>query len=233
MSPSDMIHDYENMVDSTLETVKRLGFWSAVMTAVLSAVFIGLGFFGTLYTEPNPYPYIWPFIKTIDYTIFYPAFLLAPVFVVLMACIHSYASEKMKIFSLVGLSFSLIYATLITANYFLLWTVDIPSISSGQTANLSIITMYNPHGIFVAIESLGYLMMSLAILFTAAVFSGGRLERSIRWLFILTFVSAITAFTYTSLMKYDIVIFEVIIIGIITMVLIVSGILLSILFRRA
>jgi hypothetical protein len=150
-----------------------------------------------------------------------------------MACIHSYASEKMKIFSLVGLSFSLIYATLITANYFLLWTVDIPSILSGQTANLSIITMYNPHGIFVAIESLGYLMMSLAILFTAAVFSGGRLERSIRWLFILTFVSAITAFTYTSLMKYDIVIFEVIIIGIITMVLIVSGILLSILFRRA
>ncbi len=223
----------EKKVNSILETVKLLGFWSAVMTAVLATVFIGLGFFGTVYTEPNPYPYIWPFIKSIDYTIFYPAFFLAPVFVVLMVCIHFYASEKMKIFSMIGLSFSLIYATLITANYFLLWTVDLPSISSGQTANLSIITMYNPHGIFVAIESLGYLMMSLALLFTAAVFSGGRIERAIRWIFVLTFVSAIASFTFTSLMKYDIVIFEVIIITIITTALILSGILLSFLFRRA
>ena len=202
------------------------------MTADVAAAFIGLGVFGTPYTEPNPYPYIWPFIKTIDYTIFYPAFFLAPVFVVLMACIHFYASEKMKIFSLIGLSFSIIYATLITANYFLLWTVDIPSISSGQTANLSIITMYNPHGIFVAIESLGYLMMSLALLFTSAVFSGGRLESAIRRIFILTFVLALKSLTYTSFMKYDIVIFEVIIITIISIMLIISGTLLSILFRR-
>jgi len=40
-------------------------------------------------------------------------------FLVVMACIHSYASEEKKVFSLVGLSFAVIYASLISLNYFI------------------------------------------------------------------------------------------------------------------
>jgi hypothetical protein len=215
-----------------MNMVIKIGFWSAVSTAILAALFIFLGLFGTPYTQPNPYPYV-SFFKTIDYVLFYPAFLLAPVFVVLLACIYHYTHPARKIFSFIALLFGLIYAAIIIPDYFILWTVDLPSIISGQTGNLSIISLYNPHGIFVALESMAYIMMSVSFLFLAPVFKGGRIEKALKWLFISGFILAIGSFTFTSLMKYDIVVFEVGIITINVTVLIVSGILISILFRRA
>ncbi len=212
--------------------LKRLGFLSAILTAVFALGFLVIGIFGTPYTVFIPYPYVPSFFNPIDYIWLYPAFLLAPVFVVLMACIHYYASNEKKIFSLIGLSFALIYATVITTDYFIQWTVVLPSILSGETGSLSLFTQYNHHGLFVALESLGYLMMNLALLFTAVVFSGGRLERAIRWLFIITFVLAIGSFIGISLLRYEIVVFELIIITINCIMLIISGTLLSILFRR-
>jgi hypothetical protein len=189
--------------------------------------------FGSSYTEPNPYPYVGSFIKTIDYVLFYPAFLLAPVFVVLLACIYHYTHPARKIFSFIALLFGLIYAAIIIPDYFILWTVDLPSIINGQTANLSIISLYNPHGIFIALESLAYIMMSVSFLFLAPVFKGGRIEKALKWLFIIGFILAIGSYTFISLMKYDIVVFEVGIIAINVTVLIASGILISILYWRA
>jgi hypothetical protein len=104
---------------------------------------------------------------------------------------------------------------------------------SGETEGLSLFTEYNPHGIFIGLEGLGYLMMNVAFLFTAAVFAGGRLERAIRWLFVTSFVLAIGSFAGLSLLRYDIAIFEVTIIALNCAVLIVSGALLSVLFKRA
>jgi len=168
-----------------------------------------------------------------DYIWLYPAFLLAPTFVVLMACIHYYAPVDRKIFSLIGLSFALVYAAAITADYFIQWTVVQPSLLIGETEGLSLFTQYNPHGIFIALEGLAYLMMNMALLSAASVFAGGRLERAIRWLFVASFVLAVGSFVILSLLRYDIVTFEVTIIMINCTVLIVSGALLSVLFRRA
>jgi hypothetical protein len=82
------------------------------------------------------------------------------------------------------------------------------------TAGLALFTQYNPHGLMVALEGLGYLMMSGALLFAAAVFAGGRLERALRWLFVASFVVAVGSFVGLSLMGYGIVTFEVTIITI-------------------
>jgi len=216
-----------------MKMVIKIGFWSAVFTAVLAALFIFLGLFGSSYTQPNPYPYVGSFVKTIDYVLFYPAFVLAPVFVVLLACIYKYTHPARKIFSFIALLFGLIYAAIIIPDYFILWNVDLPSIMSGQTANLSLISLYNPHGIFIALESLAYIMMSVSFLFLAPVFKGGRIEKALKWLFIIGFILGMGSFAFTSLMGYDIVVFEVGIITINVAVLIASGILVSILFRRA
>jgi len=162
----------------------------------------------------------------------YPGFLLAAVFVVLMACIHYYAADDKKIFSQLGLSFALIYAAVITVDYFIQFVVVEPSILNGETASLSLFTEYNPHGIFIALEGLGYLMMSVALLFAAVVFAGGRLERAVRWLFVASFVLAVGSLIGRSLLGYDIVAFEVTILTINWIVLIASGVLLSVLFRR-
>ena len=221
--------------------VSRLGFWSAVLTAVFAAAF----FLACFLTPPRsgpfapaaiivlyPYTNVAAFIPN-DYLWLYPGILLALIFIVLVVCIHSYAPSDRKIFSHIALSFAVIYATIILIDYFIQFTVVIPSILTGETAGLSLFTQYNPHGFFIALETLGYSMMSGAFLFVAAVFAGGKLERALRWIFIAGFVAAVLFFTALSLLHYDLIAFEVTIITINSIVLIVSGVLLSVVFRRA
>ena len=219
----------------------RLGFYSALLTAAIAATFFVLGVFTPARSGPFcagsciTYPYIGglaPSIPT-DYIWLYPGFLLTLAFVVLMACIHQYAPDDKKIFSQIALSFALIYAAVITVDYFIQFFAIEPSILNGETSGLSLFTQYNPHGIFIALEGLGYLMMSVALLFAAPVFAVGRLERSIRWLYLSSFVLAVSALVGLSLLGYDIVAFEVTILLINWIVLIVSGVLLAVMFRRA
>jgi len=72
-------------------------------------------------------------------------------------------------------------------------------------------------------------MMSVALLFAAAVFAGGRLERTIRWLFVTSFVLAVGSLAGKDLGWT----FEVTVLTINWIVLIVSGVLLSVMFKRA
>jgi hypothetical protein len=229
--------------DSVRKTASRLGFWSAVLTAVFAAV----SFAVAIVTPPRSGPFCasscitYPYTNAAsfvprDYLWMYPGFLLATIFVVLMACIHHYAQDDKKTFSLIGLSFALISTAVIAIDYFIQLTVMQPSLLKGETEGLSLFSQYNPHGIFIALEDLGYLMMSVAFLFAAAVFTGGeRLERALRWLFIISSLVAIGALIVLSLLygkdlEYR---FEVTILTINWTVLIVAGVLLSVLFRRA
>ena len=110
--------------------------------------------------------------------------------------------------------------------------VVVPSLESGQTQNLSLFTQYNPHGFFIAFEVLGYLTMSGALLFAAAAYPGGGVERGIRALFILGFGAAILAFVALWLVRRDLVAVEVAVLSVNWVVLIVSGVLLAVVFRR-
>jgi hypothetical protein len=166
----------------------------------------------------------------------YPALLLTALFVVFMACIHHYAPADKKLFSLVALSFAAISTALITIDYFIQLTVIQPSLLRGETDGLSLFSQYNPHGIFIALEALGYLLMSVAFLFAAPVFTGrSGVERALRWLFIAGFVLAVGSLIVLSMvyghdLEYR---YEVLVISIDWTVLIVAGILLSIVFKRA
>ena len=215
-------------------TVGLVGFWSAVLTVVFAAAFFLIGIFGTPYTAIRQYPYIPVTINSIDYTWLYPAFLLAPTICILMVCIHRYAPEEKKVFSQIGLSFALMYTVLITTLYFTQWTVVLPAISSKQTEGLSIFTQYDPHGFFVALESLGYLLLNAALLAIVPIFSNGRrVGTALQWLFVVSFVGAVGSFVGLALLHYDIVVFEITIIAIDCILLIASGTLLSLLFKRS
>ena len=49
-------------------------------------------------------------------------------------------------------------------------------------------TQYNPYGVFIVLEELGYLLMSLSFVFLAPVFAGGgRLASVIGWVFVAGF----------------------------------------------
>jgi hypothetical protein len=229
---------------SAAQITRRFGFWTAVfMSAITLATFAAAiatpprsGPFCTLSScVTAPYTDVAAFFPR-DYLWMYPALLLAAVFVVFMACIHHYAASDKKLFSLIGLSFAIIAAALIMIDYFIQLTVMQPSLLKGETDGLSLLSQYNPHGIFIALEALGYIMMSVAFLFAAAVFAGRDwVERTLRWLFVAGFVLAVGSFVVLSLvyghdLEYR---FEVLVISIDYIVLIVSAILVSLVFKRA
>lgn len=165
----------------------------------------------------------------------YPGILLAVSFILLLVCIHRLAPDSRKVFSLTGLSLALICGALISTDYFIQLQVLQPSLLKGETEGLSLFSQYNPHGVFIALEDLGYLTMGLAMLFSAGVFTQpGGLPAAIRWLFRIDGAATVGALLALSLiygtnLEYR---FEVAALTINWTVLIIAGILLLILFRR-
>jgi hypothetical protein len=141
--------------------VNQLGFWSAAAATLLVAV---AGITATASIQP--------FATVVG-------FLLTLSFLVVMACIHSYAPEEKKVFSLVGLSFAIIYATLISINYFIQLTFV-----RQTTFDVSVFDMTNNQSMMWVIEVLGYFFMGLSTLFAAPVFGSSKVESLIKWLFV-------------------------------------------------
>lgn len=223
-------------------TAARLGFWIAIALAVLAATAFALGIAtpprsGPFCTGPciaYPYTDAAPFFPR-DYLWMYPGMLLTPLFVLLVACIHCCAEDGKKVLSLIGLCFASIAAAVITVDYFVQIEVIAPSLLKGETDGVALFTQYNPHGVFIALEDLGYLMLSAAFFFAGAALSRAtRLESAIRWLFLGSSLLAFAGYLVLSWhfgpsLDYR---FEITVIAIDWTVLVVAGVLLCIYFRR-
>ena len=141
--------------------VYELGFWSALAATAFVTI---AGITATAAIQP---------FATIV------GFLLTLAFLILMACVHGYSPEEKSIFSLIGLSFAIIYTTLIGINYFIQLTFV------RQTAfDASAFEMTNPQSMMWVIEVLGYFFMGLATLFAAPVFGSSKTEKTVKWLFV-------------------------------------------------
>ena len=223
-------------------TSSLVGFYSAILTTVMTVVTFGFAMTAIPISGANcPEGCIeYPYLDTIsqfpkDYLWMFPAIILILSYVILMVSIHSYASQQKKIFSQIGLSFAIITAVILLSAYFIQFSVVPVSLINGETEGITLLTQYNPHGIFIALEDLGYLMMSLSLLFMAPVFTNkDRLETTVRWVFIVGFILTIVSLATISinygLDRKDR--FEVLAISINWFALIINGVLLSIVFRR-
>ena len=225
------------------KSASKVGFYTAILTTLLTLLTFGIAFL----TPPLSGPYCaggcfsYPFSGIAsrfprDYIWMYPAILLSLVYYVLMVAIHYFAPDDRKIFSHVGLSFALISMATLVIDYFLQVSVIQPSLLAGETDGIALLSQFNAHGIFIVLEEIGFFMMSLSMLFMAPVFVGNtKVEKAIRWLFVSCF-----ALTAISLISYSVFYgihreyrFEVAAISFNWLTLIVSGILLGIVFRRA
>jgi hypothetical protein len=164
-----------------------------------------------------------------------PAMILMLAYVVWMVSIHAYAAQHRKVFSQVGLVFASMAALILLSDYFIQFSVIPISLMSGEMEGITLLTQYNAHGIFIVLEELGYMLMSLSFLFIAPVFSSqNRLEAAVRWVFIGGFILAIVSLVIFSMVygldRQDR--FEVAIISINWLVLIANGILLSRVFKK-
>jgi hypothetical protein len=190
---------------------------------------------------PNdvPYPFTSDVIATQwpgDYLWMYPAMVLMLLFIAFIVSVHEYAPPTRKIFSLLGLCLSVIAAAVLLVTYFIQVTVMQPSLEKGQLDGWAILTMYNPNGVFIALEELGYLLMSLALFCLAPVFTGpNKVERAIRWLLVLSLAATVASLAGVSaargIDRGDA--FEILVISIVWLTLIVAGPLVAVVLRRA
>ncbi len=215
----------------------RLGFWIAIAVSGLTVVSFGLAM--TALPDRVPYPFTDPVIAEQwpgDYLWLYPAMVLMLAFVALAAAVHVWAPASRKVFSLVALCLATIAAAVLLGDYFVQATVIQPSLEKGQLDGWAMLTMYNPNGVFIALEEAGYLLMSLALACLVPVYAGGgRVERAIRWLFGASFVAVVLALIAVSAVRGidrgDT--FEIAVISIVWLTLIAAGPLLAAAFRRS
>lgn len=224
------------------KNVSYLGFYSAILTPIVTLITFVIAFL----TEPLSGPWCqsscfsYPYLDTAsrypsDFIWMYPAMLLLLVYLVLMASIHHSSSSEKKIYSHIATLFAFGSVLIFVVDYFLQLSVIQPSLLRGEIDGISILTQFNPHGIFIAMEELAFILMSLSFLFMAPVFVGDRLQKAIRLVFVTSFVLTALSFLLF-IFKFGInreYFFEVTAFSINWLTLIVSGILLSFLFKRS
>lgn len=220
----------------------QLGFFAATATAVVTTGTFVIAFL----TPPLSGPFCegpcfeYPYADITarfprDYFWMYPAMVVSLLSLALVICIHHYARPEKKIFSHMGVCLASMSAAILITDYFLQVSVIQPALLSGETDGIALWSQFNPHGLFIALEEIGFLLMNLALLSIAPVFSGRNgIERAIRFVFITGSVLAFSALvavstTYGIMREY---IFEVIIISIVWFELIISSALLGRVFGK-
>jgi len=225
------------------KTSAKLGFYSAMLTALLTVFSFVIAYL----TPPLSGPFCasgcftYPFSGIAsrfprDYYWMYPAMVLNVVYYILMVAIHYFAPLEKKIFSHIGLSFAFLSMATFVINYFLQVSVIQPSLVLGETDGTALLSQFNAHGVFIVLEEIAFIMMSMSMLFMAPVFVGQtKAERAIRWIFTGDFVLTAVSFAlfivfYGNFREYR---FEVAAFSINWLALVASGILLSVIFRKA
>lgn len=219
------------------------GFYSSFFLSFLTIV--AFGFAMTAIPPAGPYcpnncmSYPFPDILSYyprDYYWMYVAIFQLFAFVIFIATNHFIANAAKKLYTFLSFSFTLISSTVLLIAYFTQFSVVPISVMKGEAKGIALITQYNEHGLFIAMEELGYITMSIALFFLAFAFSKNtRAEKTIRIILISQLAANNVAFIFYSI-KYGIersYRFEVATITINWLVLIIVGIMIGLHYRRA
>lgn len=226
----------------TYKRATHLGFWMSILTTVTTTVAFGIAMTTLPISGPfcirdcvtYPYETVMDRVPR-DFIWMYPGLLIAPLVLVLMGCLHHYAVAEQKLSSQLGLIFAALYAVTISVDYYIQIAVIQPSLLRGEWEGVALISQYNPHSIFIALEDLGYVMLGLSFFWMAPVFAGKeRLAGVLRWLFRLSALLALGGFLlYHLIYGYNLEYrFEVFVIAVDWTTLIVAGVLLALFFRQ-
>ncbi len=114
-----------------------------------------------------------------------PSLFLGISFVILMGSVHRQAPKEGRIWSQTGLTFAIMYGTLICMNYFVQLTLVAPALYRGNVSDSVRPFLFNVFNSFTySVDLLGYSFMSLSTLFAAFVFTRPGLEKTVRWFMI-------------------------------------------------
>lgn len=161
-----------------------IGFWSSLLTAIFTVIFAVSTF---MFLAPD-----WKGIQS--YASSFNSLQMIPVIppiafaltnVIVMVSLHYHVSEDKRIFTLLGIAFAAIYATIICSNAYMQLFVVRLNILQGQLEGLALLAMPNLRSVFFALEALGYGFLGVATLAVSPAFTGGKLVSWIRGLFVV------------------------------------------------
>lgn len=221
----------------------RLGMFLSCLTGFLTL----LSFVIAIMTPPLSGPFCvkdcirYPFTDAVsrfprDFYWMYPSILAMLLVVALLVAIHQTTPAARRIWSQMALSFGLMASGIVVTDYFLQLSVIQPSLLNGETDGLALLTQYNPHGIFIALEEVGYLLLCLSLCCLAPVFwNVGRLGRAISWTSMTTFGLSLLSLVGISIAygvnrEYR---FEIAVISFAWIGLIVIAVLVALIYRRS
>jgi hypothetical protein len=233
---NDMETDNKNII------AMKVGLYSSGALVILTIITFGFAMIAIPPAGPNcpsncmdyPYPDILSYFPRDYYWMYLAVFQLCS-FLIFIITNHFVAPVERNIYSFISVAFALIATTVLLVDYFIQFSVVPISVMKGQTEGIALLTQYNGHGIFIVLEELGFIMMSISFLFLSPIFSmKSRLEKTIRWILIMPFVVNVFAFVFYSISfgldrDYR---FEVAAITINWVVTILVGILIGIFFKR-
>lgn len=226
----------------TNRTTTRLGFYFSMATAIVAT----LTFVIAVCTPPLSGPFClngcfeYPYLSIAerfprDYVWMFPAILLSYLFLVTMICLYEVASSPKKVFGFISVALALLSTLILSMDYFVQISVIQPSLLAGESDGIALLSQYNPHGIFIVLEEMGFYLLVGSLFATFPLFNGkNRLEKSLKWVSIVGAFLALATLVMISVSygihrEYRL---EVAIISIAWMELIVWSILLAFYFKR-
>ena len=220
----------------------QFGYYISLFTAVITIITFGIA----ICTPPLSGPFCksgcfeYPYHEIIsrfprDYYWMFPAIILSFSYMIMMISVHKTVTPEKSVFSLAGVAFAMISTLILSVDYFVQVSFIQPSLLAGETEGIAMLSQFNPHGLFIILEELGFITMNISFIFLAPVLtSSTRLERSLRLTIIIGFILMLLSFAAVVLInginrEYR---FEVMIISITWIELIIVSILFSKYFKK-
>ncbi|MEU5265557.1 hypothetical protein [Amycolatopsis sp. NPDC021455] len=110
-----------------------------------------------------PYTDVAAFVPR-DYWWMYPGLALALLVVVFVVCLARWAPSGHGLLAVVSVCSTAIGAAVLVVDYGVQLSVVQPALLAGQTDGLTLWSQYNPHGLFIALENIGYALLGGAML---------------------------------------------------------------------
>ena len=218
------------------------GYYVSILTAVITVITFGIA----VCTPPLSGPFCtegcfkYPYHEIIsrfprDYYWMFPAILSTFFYMVMMISIHKAVPAEKNLFSLTGIGFAVISTLILSLDYFIQVSFIQPSLTAGETEGIAVLSQYNPHGLFIIMEEMGFITMNISFFCLVPVLSySDKLERGLKITFITGFVLMLLSLALVVVKNginrdYR---FEIIVISITWIELIIAGILFSRYFKR-
>jgi hypothetical protein len=169
----------------------RFGWWSSLATALSTLITFAIA----VATPPMSGPwcqagcYAYPYLDVAprfprDYYWMFPAIVAQLLFAAFLVALQARARPERRLLAQFGVVLGAMAALTIAGDYFVQLAVVQPSLLAGEADGVSMLSQFNPHGVFIALEELGYLLTTASLACLGLAQPGAsRLEKAVRWLF--------------------------------------------------